>query len=230
MKNDIRELRERYIRARRAIRKRLAEFRRKLSAPPCEIFYELCFCLLTPQSKAKLCWASVERLQEKKLLPPHHHVIRASGDRLEDKICSSLSGVRFPHNKAGYVALAIDNHYRDICFSDGNHPVKKLKNASLEKILEYRDYLVKNIKGYGYKEASHFLRNVGLGKDIAILDRHILKNLLRYGAIKKIPPSLTKKNYLEIEDKMRAFSRRLAIPMDELDLLFWSMEAGEIFK
>ena len=27
-----------------------------------------------------------------------------------------------------------------------------------------------------YKEASHFLRNIGFGENIAILDRHILKN------------------------------------------------------
>ncbi len=92
------------------------------------------------------------------------------------------------------------------------------------------DALVRNIKGFGYKEASHFLRNIGMGKDIAILDRHILKNLKRYGAIKKIPSHMSTRQYLDIEDKARRFARKIRIPLDELDLLFWSRETGEIFK
>jgi len=93
-----------------------------------------------------------------------------------------------------------------------------------------REWLVANIKGMGYKEASHFLRNIGLGKGLAILDVHILKNLKRYGVLKKMPASLTKKTYLEIEEKMRRFSKKIGIPLEELDLLLWASETGFIFK
>ena len=93
-----------------------------------------------------------------------------------------------------------------------------------------REWLVSNLKGIGYKEASHFLRNIGMGKNIAILDRHILKNLQKHGAIKEIPKSLTPKKYVEIENQMRDFSRKVKIPMEEIDLLFWSEETGEVFK
>ena len=89
---------------------------------------------------------------------------------------------------------------------------------------------MKNVNGLGYKETSHFLRNIGLGKNFAILDRHILKNLKRYGVIKSIPKTLTRKKYLEIERKMKKFSEKIKIPLAELDLLFWSEETGEIFK
>ncbi|MDM7912425.1 MAG: DNA lyase, partial [Methanotrichaceae archaeon] len=82
----------------------------------------------------------------------------------------------------------------------------------------------------GYKEASHFLRNIGLGGDLAILDRHILKNLALLGVIDGIPASPSKKMYLEIESKMIEFSRKAKIPMSHLDLLLWYKEAGEIFK
>jgi len=58
-----------------------------------------------------------------------------------------------------------------------------------------------------------------------------LKNLKRYGVINRIPPSMgARKVYVAIEDKMRSFSRDIGIPMDELDLLFWSMQTGFIFK
>ncbi len=96
--------------------------------------------------------------------------------------------------------------------------------------LEAREWLVANILGLGYKEASHFLRNIGRGEEIAILDRHILKNLHRHGVIEKVPDSLSKKEYMRIEGLMKGFSKRTGIPLAHLDLLFWSMETGEIFK
>ncbi|MEM7816211.1 MAG: DNA lyase, partial [Candidatus Aenigmatarchaeota archaeon] len=132
--------------------------------------------------------------------------------------------VRFHKNKVGYILQA-----REIFTMEGKLCVKK-KLISLGTPFEMREWLVSNIKGLGYKEASHFLRNIGLGKDIAILDRHILKNLKRQGVIREIPKTLTPKKYKEIEEKMRSFSKKVRIPMDELDLLFWSEETGEVFK
>ena len=84
--------------------------------------------------------------------------------------------------------------------------------------------------GLGYKEASHFLRNIGLGEEFAILDRHILRNLARLKVIPEVPVSITKKRYLEIEEKLRRFAADIGIPVAELDLLFWSKETGWIFK
>ena len=82
----------------------------------------------------------------------------------------------------------------------------------------------------GYKEASHFLRNIGLGEDLAILDRHILKNLKFTGVIKDIPKAMTKEQYFNIENKMKKLSQRSKIPLGHLDLVMWYKEAGEIFK
>jgi N-glycosylase/DNA lyase len=93
-----------------------------------------------------------------------------------------------------------------------------------------REWLVANINGMSYKEASHFLRNIGMGQDLAILDRHILKNLVRLGVIQEIPSSISPRKYLDIEEKMRRFCTREKIPMDHLDMLLWCRETGEIFK
>ena len=89
---------------------------------------------------------------------------------------------------------------------------------------------IQNIKGMGYKEASHFLRNIGFGDELAILDRHILKNLKELGVLDEIPSSMSKKKYIEIERKMKEFSRSANIPISHLDLVFWCKETGEIFK
>ena len=82
----------------------------------------------------------------------------------------------------------------------------------------------------GLKEANHVLRNLGFGEEIAILDRHILRNLLELNVIEEIPKSMTPKKYYEIEDEMRKYSDYSGIRMDELDLVLWYKEAGEVFK
>ena len=95
---------------------------------------------------------------------------------------------------------------------------------------EYREWIVKNVRGMGWKEASHFLRNVGFGEELAILDRHILRNMERLGVIENIPKTITGKNYVEMEAMLREYVKTIDIPMDEMDLLLWYKEAGEIFK
>jgi N-glycosylase/DNA lyase len=45
-----------------------------------------------------------------------------------------------------------------------------------------------------------------------------------------MPKTLTKRRYLEIEDKMRVFSEKIGVPMPALDLIFWYVGTGEIFK
>jgi N-glycosylase/DNA lyase len=92
-----------------------------------------------------------------------------------------------------------------------------------------RAWLVDHVKGLGWKEASHFLRNVGY-RGLAILDRHILKNLRHHRVISVLPGALTASRYMAIEEKFRRFAGEIDIPMDELDLLFWSRETGEILK
>jgi len=91
-----------------------------------------------------------------------------------------------------------------------------------------RDYLAEHIKGFGYKESSHFLRNVGQSGH-AILDKHVLHALVEFCVIRRIP-TMHKKNYLAIEKKMKLWSNKIGIPMDELDFVLWSRKTGEILK
>ncbi|MEM5812399.1 MAG: N-glycosylase/DNA lyase [Candidatus Aenigmatarchaeota archaeon] len=209
------KLQKSYLSRKAEIRKRLSEFRSVWKQSDERIFAELAFCLCTPQSKAKSCWDAVSSLKDSGTL------YKGSEEEIKKVLHKK---VRFHKNKVGYILQA-----REIFTMEGKLSVRK-KLISLGTPFEMREWLVSNIKGLGYKEASHFLRNIGLGKDIAILDRHILKNLKRQGVIREIPKTLTPKKYKEIEEKMRSFSKKVRIPMDELDLLFWSEETGEVFK
>jgi len=193
---------------------RLGEFRKVLDEGNEErIFAELAFCILTPQSRAKLCWAAIENLTSKNLL--------LKGDK--EQIARELNGVRFKYKKAEYIIDA-----REKFINNGKLNVRE-KITGL-KVEEARNYLVSNIKGMGYKEASHFLRNVALAENTAILDRHVLKNLKLLGVIEEIPKSLSKKKYLEIEKRMKDFAEKICIPMSHLDFVLWYKETGDVFK
>jgi N-glycosylase/DNA lyase len=195
------------------IRKRLDDFSRIWALPDKEIFAELCFCICTPQSKAVYCDKAIKGLYESGKL--------FTGNEAE--IRQALTAVRFPNNKARFIKEA-----RDIFLKDG---VLKIKEYIIPAdVKATREFFVKTVKGIGYKEASHFLRNIGHGSDIAILDVHIIRNMIRYGLIAEKPVSISKACYIDMEEKLRRFSLKTGIPMDEMDILFWSMETGVIFK
>jgi len=184
-KLTVEDLMKIYIPIKPEIETRLQDFSRVWqTASDEELFRELVFCLLTPQSKAKTCWRAVERLQRKCLID----------DAEPAQISEELVGVRFGKRKGEYICLARER------FPSGSLRTSLAGFADPERA---REWLVENVKGMGYKEASHFLRNIGLGENLAILDRHILKNLTLLGVINEPASTLSKRLYLETERKMR---------------------------
>ena len=198
----------------RQILKRLKEFRNLLNESEERIFAELSFCICTPQSKAMTCWAAILRLMDNSLL---YH-----GSR--EEIGAYLKGIRFRNNKANYIVEA-----RNLFTKKGQLDIKS-KIMACDDSVRLREWLVENVKGVGMKEASHFLRNIGLGEKLAILDRHIMRNLKDLGVLESIPKSFSEKAYLQIENKMMVYSESIGISVGELDLLLWSKETGFIFK
>lgn len=208
------EIRKIYFSKKKEIKQRLSEFGQIWERQDNkEIFAELVFCLLTPQSKAKTCWRAVSNLIEKNVL----------WDGETAQILAEVKNVRFKNNKTCYIEEARKYFIK-------NNKINIAEYLKCPDVFKLRDWLVSNVKGIGYKEASHFLRNIGLGKNIAILDRHVLKNLKASKVIKAIPKSLPREKYLQIEKKMIKFSDKIKIPVSYLDFIFWSKETGEIFK
>ncbi len=178
------------------------------------LFCELIFCLFTPQSSAHRCWNAVELLKANDL------VFRGSAA----EIGRHINMVRFRNNKASYVVKA-----RELFTAGGEMRIKSVLE-SIPDTLDRRRFLATNVKGMGWKEASHFLRNTGFGENLAILDRHVLKNLALLGVIPEIPRSLTPRRYLDIEEHMRTFAKQIRIPLAHLDFVLWYREAGDVFK
>ncbi|MBC2855952.1 MAG: N-glycosylase/DNA lyase [Cetobacterium sp.] len=217
MKNEyFYEIEKVYIKMKKDIQKRLKEFKDTwTNGDNLSIHAELSFCILTPQSKAKNAWRAITELRDNGLL----------FNGTVEEITPYLNIVRFKNNKAKYLV-----ELREQMTNVDHHIITKDFFSSFPNTQERREWIVKNIKGMSYKEAGHFLRNVGFGEEVAILDRHILRNLVRLEIIHEIPKTITPRLYLEIEEKLKKYCSEVGIPMDEIDLLLWYLEAGEIFK
>ncbi len=199
----MKELLKSYNEKRDSIKNRLAEFK-NLSEE--QKFQEFLFCLLTPQSNAQRCWSAVEEISKlKEFTEKEIHNILKTRTRFHNTKTQRIlkARIQWPNIK---------------------------QNLSNTNIKELRNFLAENVNGYGLKEAGHFLRNIGLSNNkIAILDRHILRNLKSLNIINE-DKIKNRKHYLELENSFLEFSNRINIPVDELDLLWWSKENGEIFK
>jgi len=184
---------------RETINSRMAEFE---SVPRNfnDLFRELVFCILTAGTSAELGIKTIDHLGD----------VIFTGN--EKDIQKKLKEVyRFHTLRAGYIYQARDN-FRNLDINDS----------------DIRINLVKNIKGIGMKEASHFLRNIG-HKNVAIIDFHIVDLLVKHSLIEK-PKTITPKKYLEIENILKQLTHETGTNLGELDLYLWYEETGKVLK
>ena len=186
---------------------RIREFREIGEGASSEVFKELCFCILTANFSAERGIKIQKEIGDGFLTLP------------ESKLAEKLKelGHRFPEARAKYIVEA------------------RTYIESLKEIIEsfysgrmLREWLAENVKGLGFKEASHFLRNIGY-TDLAILDFHIIDLLVKCNLVEK-PKTMTKKRYLEIEELQRKIAERSNLSLAELDLYLWYMETGKVLK
>ncbi|MBI2042921.1 N-glycosylase/DNA lyase [Candidatus Pacearchaeota archaeon] len=174
-----------------------------------EIFKELCFCLMTANFSA----LGGIKIQNE----INDGFLHLRKEELAQKL--SELGHRFPNARAQFIFEA--QKYKN--------NIKEMLN-SLNSDEEKRNWLVKNIKGLGMKEASHFLRNIGF-KNLAIIDFHIIDILVKNSLIEKPKnKSLTTKKYLEIENILKKIADEVKLSLGELDLYLWYEETGKILK
>jgi len=185
---------------------RIKEFKKLGKESNDELFKELCFCILTANFNAE------------KSIKIQNEIGECFLTNTKKEITKKLKnyGHRFPNARADYISesLKCKDKLKDVIqFHDKQAP---------------RDWIVNNIKGLGYKEASHFLRNIGFD-DFAIIDFHIIDVLVTYNLIER-PKTLTKRKYLEIENTLRDIAKQTNLTLAELDLYLWYIETGKILK
>lgn len=212
---ELSDIRRTHVERRDEIRRRLSEFESVwMNGSDARIWEEMVYCFFTGGCSAKMGLRSVSAVRP----------LLESGGQAE--VAKALNGVhRYPNARSRYV-VASRTFLQEHC---GMKLRKKLK--SFDCHYERRDWLVreKGIKGLGYKEASHFLRNIGFS-GYAILDKHVLRCLYELKIIDDPRPPNTRAKYLRVEEKLKQLARTARIDFDELDLVLWSMKTGEVLK
>ncbi len=176
------------------------------------LFEELAFCTLTPQVRPLEAEKTLEHLKHLGLL----------WHGQPEELSQHLHRVRFRHTKA--MSLVYN---RSVCMAEGFSLGKKLRE--LGDAFCQREWVVATMRGIGWKEASHFLRNTGFGLELAILDRHVLRTLHeRFGV--PLPSSLSGRLYLEYEELLRTWSDKIGISLAAMDFVLFYDKTGLIFK
>ncbi|MBR9691556.1 N-glycosylase/DNA lyase [Candidatus Woesearchaeota archaeon] len=186
---------------------RMKEFRSLGRKSSNDIFKELCFCILTANSNADRCIAVQKNVG--------NGFLDLNKRQLQKKL--KEVGTRFHTKRGGYISEA--RRYKDTL----KDVIIHFKDES-----KLREWLVKNIKGIGYKEASHFLRNIGYS-NFAILDFHVIDNLTKHRVLRR-PKTMNRNRYMKIEEKLRKVADEAKLSLGELDLYMWYMETGKVLK
>jgi len=199
------------------IRARLDQFRQMWHKGSDEqLWEELVFCIFTAGASARMGFRAVEAIRP----------FLMDGEREDMTLALKHAGAhRFPVERPCYIVVT-RNYLREHC-----QMALREKLESFADPIERRDWLAreKQIKGLGYKESSHFLRNIGL-MGHAILDKHVMSCLLDLKVVETAKPPATRARYLETEERLLRFARDIGIDFDELDLVLWSMKTGEVLK
>jgi len=189
------------------VRRRMEEFE-KIGEDEDKLFRELCFCILTANFRAE----DGIRIQE----AMSNGFLKLREEELAERL--RKLGYRFPKTRARYIVEARRLHGK----------LGDILRRSMT-VDEAREWFVENVKGLGYKEASHFLRNVGF-RDVAIIDRHVLRFLEDKKLIEGTPKSLNKVKYMRLERLLLAMANRLNLSLGELDLYIWYKMTGKVLK
>jgi len=187
------------------------------------VWREMCFCLLSPVSRFEAVRHCMEQLEMHGIinqLAQHPSRVRASD--VSRLLIASIPSVRFPSQKASRLGGAATFFYAD---------------RSAEGILGFlgrfdspraaRDGLTKNVPGLGLKEASHFLRNVGRGEDLAVLDTHVRRFLVEMRLVdESVADESSRKSYLDLERVLTGIAYQTGLDPGVLDLAVWQYMRG----
>ncbi|MGL4366926.1 MAG: hypothetical protein ACRCTQ_01385 [Brevinemataceae bacterium] len=154
-----------------------------------EIFRQAVYCLLTPATKSDSADYTYRELFTDDFF------YQANPIQIAQCLCKKPY-IRF-HNQKTDRLIFWRSHGMDIVSE-----MIKLKSASSK-----REYLISAAKGFGLKESTHFLRNIGMSDDLVIMDRHIvsfMKNIGLIGSVEHKVPS-SRKLYLLWESVFQEF-------------------------
>ena len=141
-----------------------------------EIYIEIYNCLLGSQVKYDMAMSYAIKISQEidKSNVDSDKIKNVLTTPVYNKDLGNYNSYRFP-NKATKNILSLHEF-----ILKSNKTLRQIINENSNSISNFRRYLVNNINGIGPKQASHFIKNIGLSDNIAILDSHIIKYINLY--------------------------------------------------
>ena len=183
-----------------------------------DLWRELITCILGSQVPNWMGVAAARQLDEQGLVVP-------CGNFDVERIASALRApiesphgprrYRFPNSKARHIVAA----HRAVCQQYGD--LRSLVSDSSPD--ECRRRLVESVPGVGLKQASLFLRNVGISSGFAILDTHVVRYMREVGLVGILPRSITPEMYYVLESVLSRYADQLGRPVGHVDRAIWAV-------
>ena len=191
------------------VRRRLKDFEKFKKYDDEKLFEEMTYCVFAANSSAKMADSALI------ILKP---ILWTAS--LEDYQKAVHKEVRFYNVRSKYL-----HHNREKIKELGGLKVHLEEKTPEDR----RDFIRKHFKGFGLKESSHFLRNIGY-RGYCIVDKHVLNVMKDLEVLKSNSPPKNEKEYFKIEDKIKKFAKENNYDLDELDLAMWSYRTGKVMR
>jgi len=191
-----------------------------------DLWDNLYFCILSSNVTYELAMSAFSHLANEGLLDVNWII---TNKHPKEKIYSELS-------KPQFLPMKKDGSYRKYRFPKrrANNIVSTTYNMnelkiSLKKILashreetELRNYVRNNVCGFGLKQTTHYLRNIGYSQNLAIIDTHIIKflNTVLFPT-HRFETNLTNNKYVEYEKIFRRICENLNLKISLFDVAVW---------
>lgn len=188
-----------------------------------ELLHEACVCMFSSQMVFEVAEAAAGRIKDRGLLRAtrandyEQRLALALYEPLTVERAGKIRQVRprFRNRMASLLATTVNTMHeqgqslRGLLFSAGS-------------AREARELLVKQVWGFGPKQASLFLRRVGYCAELAVLDTHILDYLRVARGIDPKPSALSRlSGYERIEAEFQRVAEEFGHPVGCVDLAMW---------
>ena len=186
------------------------------------------FCVLSANTLYETATSANKCLDERGLLEelrlrPDRHTARLVYQILASPLFLPLRGdgtlrkCRFPKPKSQQLLAAAETLYGQ----EGLGGIRTILNsAASEHVI--REALRSTIPGIGIKEASHFLRNIGFAKALAIIDVHVKRFICATLGIGEHSLKVTStRDYLVLEELIQTIAELNDLELPIFDLAVW---------
>lgn len=185
-----------------------------------ELRNELVACLMSSQVRAESAEQAMQRLHGADLLSDERW--RSKDPQFEQDVASALSNLRSAQRGKSYRFPALRARQLDKLRTVLQNRPLRTRTALRGGISAMRAELTGELPGIGPKQASMFMRNVGISYDIAILDVHVLAFFNRLGLLTIDTARIgTLRHYEAAEDVAKTYAEARGFRTGLLDWAIW---------